>query len=68
MLKLDDLALAEERKNYINGLKADIADLGIDVEKRIHHLLKTNPNHVYFIRAIEEEFNIIIKWEDTEEV
>ena len=68
LLKLDDLALAEERKNYLNALRADIESLGIDIEKRIHHLLKTNPNHVYFIRAIEEEFSITIKWEDTEEV
>ena len=60
LLKLDDLELARERNEYINGHKEDIEELGMTAQTYFERLLKRKPNQVYFIRAIEEEFNIKI--------
>ncbi len=59
-LKLDDIGLTEERKNYIARRKDAITQRGIDASTYFEELLVKEPNRVYFIRAIEEEFKIKI--------
>jgi len=56
LLKLDDADLAADRKKYIERLRQDAQRCGEAVENHVKSLLQTNPERVYFIRAIEEEF------------
>ncbi len=57
-LKLDDAILAIERAEYIQRQRNQIKDSGKDPLTHFNILLKEFPKDVYFIRAIQEEFNI----------
>jgi hypothetical protein len=57
-LKLDDEDLAKERKLYVARRKDAIKKRGVDAQSYFDEKLKNEPNSVYFIRAIEEEFGI----------
>jgi hypothetical protein len=65
LLKLDDLELARERKEYVNGHREDMTELNIPAQLYFDRLMKRNPNRVYFIRAIEEEFKIKINFPES---
>ena len=60
ILNLFDPDLADERKRYISRLKENIAALSIEPKLFIKVMLEKNPNEIYFIRAIEEEFGIVV--------
>lgn len=57
-LKLDDLELASERKNYIERRRESIQNKNVSPEEYFTSLLAKDPNRVIFIRAIEAEFQI----------
>lgn len=58
-LKLDDEDLAELRIGYIKRQRKIINDYyNGDAKTYFSKLLKRHPEEVYFIRAIQEEFNI----------
>lgn len=59
-LKLNDEKLTIERKNYIARRRESIERRKIDAQIYFEELYQSEPNRVYFIRAIEEEFNIKI--------
>lgn len=60
LLKLDDLELTKDRVRYIDRRRKEIAEKQISAETYFQELLTEEPNHVYFIRAIEEEFHITL--------
>jgi HNH endonuclease len=63
LLKLDDPLLEETRKRYINRMKKDI-DLSQKIPQQfIDDLLVEDRDAVYFIRAIEEEFNVRVNFD-----
>lgn len=57
-LKLDDEELTKERKLYIARRKEAIKNRNLDALTYFTEKLEKEPNSVYFIRAIEEEFGI----------
>ncbi|MFN8354322.1 MAG: hypothetical protein U0Y10_07750 [Spirosomataceae bacterium] len=58
LLQLNDKELVDERRGYIKARKKSITAKGQLAEVYFQNLLKDEPNRVYFIRAIEEEFGI----------
>lgn len=65
LLQLDDRKLVEERRLYIKNRRKSISERDISPENYFRHLLQNEPNRVYFIRAIEEEFRITIDFTET---
>lgn len=65
LLQLDDRKLVEERRLYIKNRRKSISERGISPENYFQHLLQNEPNRVYFIRAIEEEFGITLDFAET---
>lgn len=59
-LKLNDEKLTIERKNYISRRRESIDRRKTDAKTYFEELYLNEPNRVYFIRAIQEEFNIKI--------
>lgn len=59
-LKLNDEELTVERKKYISRRRDSIDRRKTDAKTYFEELYLREPNRVYFIRAIEEEFNIKI--------
>ncbi|MCU0467898.1 MAG: hypothetical protein MUF58_04785 [Arcicella sp.] len=59
-LKLNDEELTIERKNYIARRRESIEKRNTNAQMYFDELYQKEPNRVYFIRAIEEEFNIKI--------
>ena len=59
-LKLNDEELTVERKKYISRRRDSIDKRQTDAKTYFEELYSREPNRVYFIRAIEEEFNIKI--------
>jgi len=57
-LKLDDIELTIERIEYIQRQRNQIKNSGKDPLTHFNTLLKEFPKDVYFIRAIQEEFDI----------
>ncbi|WP_233861201.1 HNH endonuclease domain-containing protein [Tenacibaculum piscium] len=62
LLKLDDLLLAEKRKNYIKRKKLEIETYNVDASDFFKTLINDYIDGVHYLRAINEEFNINI-WE-----
>jgi hypothetical protein len=60
LLKLDDPVLATTRKRYIKRIKNTIADSQKQPQQFVDDLLLEDPDALYFIRALEEELNVII--------
>jgi hypothetical protein len=60
LLKLDDLELTKDRVRYIDRRKKEIEEKQMSAEVYFQELLTEEPSHVYFIRAIEEEFHITL--------
>lgn len=65
LLQLDDRKLVEERRLYIKNRRKSISERGISPEKYFQNLFQNEPNRVYFIRAIEEEFGITLEFAET---
>ena len=59
-LNLDDIELTIERMEYIQRQKNQMENSGKDALTHFNTLLKEFPKDVYFIRAIQEEFDIQI--------
>lgn len=59
-LKLNDEILTTERKNYVERRKEAIKFKKITAQNYFEELLSKESNRVYFIRAIETEFEIKI--------
>ena len=58
-LNLDDEDLTGLRLNYIRRQRKNINDYyNGDAKAHFLHLLENDPEEVYFIRTIQEEFNI----------
>lgn len=62
LLKLDDPALADERKRYIKRKHREIRDSGEDPLTYFTTLISDNICQVSYLRAIKEEFGVDI-WE-----
>ncbi|RIV22166.1 hypothetical protein DYU11_14085 [Fibrisoma montanum] len=62
LLKLDDADLASTRKRYIKRLKSTISMSQKNPQDFIDDLLRTDPDALYFIRAIEEELNVKVNF------
>jgi hypothetical protein len=63
LLNLGNERLAEERKRYIKRIQRHIAGLNQQPQQYIDTLLVECPEDVYFIRAIEEEFNVKVNFD-----
>lgn len=63
LLKLDDPVLAETRKRYIRRIRTAIADSGKQPQEYIDYLLLADPDSLYFIRAVEEEFTVKVNFD-----
>lgn len=63
LLKLDDFQLANTRKRYIKRIKETIDHSGKGNQEFIDDLLQTDPDGLYFIRAIEEELNVKVNFD-----
>lgn len=63
LLKLDDPALADTRKRYINRMKDTIGWSGKTNQKFVDDLLLTDPDGLYFIRAIQEELQVRVNFD-----
>lgn len=61
-LKLNDKELTTDRKNYIERRKEEIKNRNMTPQELFDSLLQTEPNRVFFIRAIETEFGITIQF------
>jgi hypothetical protein len=59
-LKLNDEELTVERKNYIARRRESIEKRNVNAQMYFDELYQKEPNRVYFVRAIEEEFNVKI--------
>lgn len=57
LIKLDDVGLATERKNYINRTKIEIKDFGNAVDY-FKFRITIDINSIQFLRAIQEEFGV----------
>jgi hypothetical protein len=57
LIKLDDVGLATERKNYINRTKIEIKDFG-NAKDYFQFRVNIDINSIQFIRAIQEEFGV----------
>ena len=64
-LRLNEEALTVERKNYIERRRESITRRSVDAKTYFDELLLREPNRVYFIRAIEEEFKIKINFPES---
>jgi uncharacterized protein (TIGR02646 family) len=62
-LKLNDEELTTERKTYIARRRESIERRNTNAQMYFDELYQKEPNRVYFIRAIEEEFGIRIKFD-----
>lgn len=60
LLKLDDPDLASDRKKYIARLQLDIERYGETAQVHLQNLEQTNPERIYFVRAIQEVLGIAI--------
>ena len=60
LLKLDDAALADNRKKYINRKRDEMAAYDQNAEIFFKNLSEANPTQVSYPRAIREEFGIDI--------
>lgn len=63
LLKLGDPDLAATRKRYIKRIKTTITDSGKQPQQFVNDLLLTDPDALYFIRAIEEELNVKVDFD-----
>ncbi|SOD88207.1 hypothetical protein [Spirosoma fluviale] len=63
LLKLDDIALADVRKRYIKRIRSTIEWSGKANQEFINDLLITDPDGLYFIRAIEEELGVKVNFD-----
>ncbi len=63
LLKLDDPVLAETRKRYVRRIRNTLNDSGKANQEFIDDLLISDPDAIYFIRAIEEEFNVRVNFD-----
>lgn len=63
LLKLDDPVLANTRKRYLKRIRINIADSQKTSQDFIDDLLLTDPDALYFIRAIEEELNVKVNFD-----
>lgn len=60
LLKLDDPALANNRKKYISRKRSEIMAFGQEPNDFFEVLIKANPVQVSYPRAIKEEFGVDI--------
>ncbi|WP_233898242.1 HNH endonuclease domain-containing protein [Tenacibaculum piscium] len=60
LLQLDNLMLADERKNYIKRKKLEIEIYGVSPDNFFKTLINDHINGVHYLRAINNEFNINI--------
>jgi hypothetical protein len=58
LLKLDDAALADERKRYIKRKHEEIKIFEQDAATFFAVLIKEDPSRVCYLRAIKEEFKV----------
>ena len=63
LLKLDDEKLADMRKRYVARIRETITWSGKMNQKFIDDLLLTDRDALYFIRAVEEEFNVKVDFD-----
>jgi uncharacterized protein (TIGR02646 family) len=62
LLKLDDPELAIERLSYLENIRETLEFSGKTPQQYIDDLLRTRPNLVYFIRALEEELAVTVNF------
>lgn len=62
LIKLDDVGLTQERKNYIALIKQFIELLDTSPQDCLDELIQNQPEQVYFIRALEETFDIKVNF------
>ncbi len=62
LLKLDDPALADERKRYVKRKREEIRIFEQDETTFFSTLINVDPSRVSYLRAIKEEFGVDI-WE-----
>ncbi|OCB76637.1 HNH endonuclease domain-containing protein [Flavobacterium crassostreae] len=60
LIKLDDIILANQRKNYIKRKTSEIEKFGVSPEDFFQVLIDDDINQISYIRAIQEEFKINI--------
>ncbi len=61
-LKLNDEGLSKNRSRYIKRKRKEIAWSNLSPQAFFDELIQEEPEHVYFIRAIEETFKITINF------
>ena len=61
-LKLNDFGLSKNRQRYIERKRKEISWSGLSPQAFFDELIQEEPNHVYFIRAIEETFDVVINF------
>jgi len=62
-LKLNDAGLSKNRQRYIERKRKEIAWSQLSPQAFFDELLQEEPDHVYFIRAIEETFEVKINFD-----
>ena len=60
LIKLDDPALADERKRYIKRKRDDMEKYGTDAKTFFETLIEMSLKQIAYIRAIEKEFEVPI--------
>lgn len=62
-LKLDDYGLTKNRRRYIERKRKEISYRKLSPQAFFDELIQEEPNNVYFIRAIEETFDVTINFD-----
>jgi len=62
-LKLNDFGLSKNRQRYIDRKRKEISWRGLSPQAFFDELIQEGPDHVYFIRAIEETFDVLINFD-----
>jgi hypothetical protein len=60
LIKLDDPALADERKRYIKRKRDEMEKYGTDAKTFFETLIEMNLKQIAYLRAIENEFEVPI--------
>lgn len=63
LLDLDNARLADQRKRYIRLKKHEVQDAKKSSQQFLDDLLKSYPEGVYFIRALEEELQVKVNFD-----
>jgi uncharacterized protein (TIGR02646 family) len=63
LLDLDNAELATQRKRYIERKRKEINNLGLTAQAYFDDLIVDYPEGVYFIRALQEEFQVRVNFD-----